>query len=89
MGTTVPLDVSDLICLAVTFRRNQHPKADTLTFSHTALTGCRGGLVCNDGGITSRVLLGEYGYQAQGNVISWDLSRVEGSINSLAISYLT
>jgi len=42
---------------------------------------CRGGLVCNDGGITSRVLLGEYGYQAQGNVISWDLSRVEGSIN--------
>ncbi|PLW15273.1 hypothetical protein PCANC_04281 [Puccinia coronata f. sp. avenae] len=42
---------------------------------------CRGGLRCNDGGITSRVLLGEYGYQSYGNVISWDLSRVDGSIN--------
>ncbi|KAA1073910.1 hypothetical protein PGTUg99_022206 [Puccinia graminis f. sp. tritici] len=42
---------------------------------------CRGGLRCNDGGITSRVLLGEYGYQSFGNVISWDLSRVDGSIN--------
>ncbi|KAA1107349.1 hypothetical protein PGT21_010923 [Puccinia graminis f. sp. tritici] len=49
--------------------------------ANCATGACRGGLRCNDGGITSRVLLGEYGYQSFGNVISWDLSRVDGSIN--------
>ncbi|POW08682.1 hypothetical protein PSTT_07350 [Puccinia striiformis] len=38
-----------------------------------ATGACNGGLRCTDGGITSRVLLGEYGYQQFGNVISWDL----------------
>ncbi|KAI7955381.1 hypothetical protein MJO28_005781 [Puccinia striiformis f. sp. tritici] len=47
-----------------------------------ATGACNGGLRCTDGGITSRVLLGEYGYQQFGNVISWDLSRVDGRINS-------
>ncbi|KAI9620931.1 hypothetical protein KEM48_007957 [Puccinia striiformis f. sp. tritici PST-130] len=46
-----------------------------------ATGACNGGLRCTDGGITSRVLLGEYGYQQFGNVISWDLSRVDGRIN--------
>ncbi|KAH9440197.1 hypothetical protein MJO29_016009 [Puccinia striiformis f. sp. tritici] len=49
--------------------------------ANCATGACRGGLRCNDGGITSRVLLGEYGYQSYGNVISWDLSRVDGSVN--------
>lgn len=49
--------------------------------ANCATGACNGGLTCTDGGITSRVLLGEYGYQQFGNVISWDLSRVDASIN--------
>ncbi|KAA1120220.1 hypothetical protein PGT21_037279 [Puccinia graminis f. sp. tritici] len=49
--------------------------------ANCATGACNGGLQCTDGGITSGVLLGEYGYQQFGNVISWDLSRVDGSIN--------
>ena len=43
--------------------------------------GCNGGLVCNDAGITSGVLLSEYGFgdfgQWGGQRTAWDLSRVD------------
>ncbi|KAK0504456.1 Osmotin thaumatin-like protein [Armillaria luteobubalina] len=47
---------------------------------------CNGGLVCTDAGITSDVILSEYGYanfgaQYGGERTSWDLSRVDASIN--------
>ncbi|KAM5544243.1 hypothetical protein V8D89_001903 [Ganoderma adspersum] len=46
---------------------------------------CNGGLVCTDAGITSRVLLSEYGFgdfgQWGGQRTAWDLSRVDASVN--------
>ncbi|KAI1787935.1 Osmotin thaumatin-like protein [Ganoderma leucocontextum] len=46
---------------------------------------CKGGLVCTDAGITSRVLLSEYGFGDFGSYggkrTAWDLSRVDASIN--------
>ena len=42
---------------------------------------CNGGLVCNDAGITSDVILSEYGFgdfgQFGGQRTSWDLSYVD------------
>jgi len=54
--------------------------------NNCASGGCRGGLVCNDGGITSGVILSEYGYANFGAAyggqrISWDLSHVNANIN--------
>ncbi|EIM91068.1 Osmotin thaumatin-like protein [Stereum hirsutum FP-91666 SS1] len=51
-----------------------------------ATGGCNGGLVCTDAGITSGVILSEYGYANFGAAYggertSWDLSRVDSSIN--------
>ncbi|CAD6886642.1 unnamed protein product [Tilletia controversa] len=46
---------------------------------------CNGGLYCSDAGITSGVILSEYGYgnfgQFGGERIAWDLSRVDGNVN--------
>ncbi|PIL25248.1 hypothetical protein GSI_13137 [Ganoderma sinense ZZ0214-1] len=46
---------------------------------------CNGGLVCTDAGITSGVILSEYGYgdfgQYGGQRTAWDLSHVDASIN--------
>ncbi|TBU32270.1 Osmotin thaumatin-like protein [Dichomitus squalens] len=46
---------------------------------------CNGGLVCTDAGITSGVILSEYGFadfgQFGGQRTSWDLSHVDASIN--------
>ncbi|KAE8223379.1 hypothetical protein CF326_g8204 [Tilletia indica] len=46
---------------------------------------CNGGLYCSDAGITSGVILSEYGYGNFGNFggerIAWDLSRVDGNVN--------
>ncbi|VDC07199.1 unnamed protein product [Peniophora sp. CBMAI 1063] len=47
---------------------------------------CNGGLKCTDGGITSGVILGEYGYGNFGSCCggertSWDLSIVSASLN--------
>ncbi|KAF8894968.1 hypothetical protein CPB85DRAFT_1440455 [Mucidula mucida] len=53
--------------------------------ANCATGGCNGGLVCNDAGITSGVILSEYGYgdfgQYGGQRTSWDLSRVDSSVN--------
>ncbi|PBK63092.1 Osmotin thaumatin-like protein [Armillaria solidipes] len=53
--------------------------------ANCATGGCNGGLVCTDAGITSGVILSEYGYanfgQYGGDRTSWDLSRVSSSIN--------
>ncbi|KAF8305105.1 Osmotin thaumatin-like protein [Clavulina sp. PMI_390] len=54
--------------------------------SSCATGGCNGGLVCTDAGITSDVILSEYGYanfgaQYGGERISWDLSHVNAAIN--------
>ncbi|KAF8305104.1 Osmotin thaumatin-like protein [Clavulina sp. PMI_390] len=56
------------------------------TGSNCATGGCDGGLVCTDAGITSGVILSEYGYadfgaDYGGERISWDLSRVDATIN--------
>ncbi|KAI1785671.1 Osmotin thaumatin-like protein [Ganoderma leucocontextum] len=46
---------------------------------------CNGGIVCNDAGITSGVILSEYGFgdfgQFGGQRTAWDLSHVDASIN--------
>ncbi|VDB95630.1 unnamed protein product [Peniophora sp. CBMAI 1063] len=46
---------------------------------------CNGGLTCTDAGITSGVILGEYGFgdfgQYGGQRTSWDLSIVSASLN--------
>ncbi|KAF9033989.1 Osmotin thaumatin-like protein [Hymenopellis radicata] len=53
--------------------------------ANCATGGCNGGLVCNDAGITSGVILSEYGYgdfgAYGGQRTAWDLSRVDASIN--------
>ncbi|KAK0457456.1 Osmotin thaumatin-like protein [Desarmillaria tabescens] len=54
--------------------------------ANCATGGCNGGLVCTDAGITSGVILSEYGYanfgaQYGGERTSWDLSRVDSAIN--------
>ncbi|EIW82854.1 Osmotin thaumatin-like protein [Coniophora puteana RWD-64-598 SS2] len=53
--------------------------------ANCATGACNGGLVCTDAGITSGVILSEYGYanfgQYGGDRISWDLSIVDSSIN--------
>ncbi|KAF8305107.1 Osmotin, thaumatin-like protein [Clavulina sp. PMI_390] len=54
--------------------------------ANCATGGCNGGLVCTDAGITSGVILSEYGYanfgaDYGGERISWDLSHVDASIN--------
>ncbi|VDC02764.1 unnamed protein product [Peniophora sp. CBMAI 1063] len=54
--------------------------------ANCATGACNGGLVCNDAGITSGVILGEYGYGDFGSCCggqrtSWDLSIVSASLN--------
>ncbi|KAI0028743.1 Osmotin thaumatin-like protein [Vararia minispora EC-137] len=54
--------------------------------ANCATGNCNGGLVCTDGGITSGVLLSEFGYanfgpNFGGERTSWDLSHVSASIN--------
>ncbi|KZP02744.1 Osmotin thaumatin-like protein [Athelia psychrophila] len=54
--------------------------------ANCATGGCNGGLVCNDAGITSGVIVSEYGYADFGAAYggertSWDLSIVGLSIN--------
>jgi len=53
--------------------------------ANCATGGCKGGLVCTDAGITSGVIVSEYGYgnfgQFGGERTAWDLSRVNLSIN--------
>ncbi|TRM65813.1 thaumatin [Schizophyllum amplum] len=53
--------------------------------SNCATGACVGGMVCTDAGITAAALYSEYGYGDQGQwggeLCSWDLSYVGGSIN--------
>ncbi|KAF7323364.1 hypothetical protein HMN09_00121300 [Mycena chlorophos] len=53
--------------------------------ANCATGNCNGGLVCTDAGITSGVLLSEFGFanfgQFGGDQTSWDLSLVSASLN--------